>query len=79
MLDIVPLNSIKNTESELWQTIRDFGESLVDDCSKSRLIYHFNTSYFEPVEFQLKMRKDWINYSNSIMIHWPPLRTVESW
>ena len=55
-------------ESELWHTIRDFGESLVDDCSKSRLIYHFNASYFEPIESQLKMREDWISYSDSIIL-----------
>ena len=54
-------------ESELWHTIRDFGESLVDDCSKSRLIYHFNASYFEPIESQLKMREDRISYSDSII------------
>ena len=42
-------------------TIKNFGEPLIDNCSKSRLIYHFDASYFEPVESHLKMRKDWIN------------------
>jgi len=44
-------------ESELWLTIKNFGEPLIDNCSKSRLIYHFDASYFEPVETHLKMRK----------------------
>lgn len=49
-------NAIDRT-SELWKTIKDLGEPLVDDCTKSRLIYHYDASYFEPVESHLNMRQ----------------------
>ena len=58
-LDVV----LKNTQSELWKTIKDLGEPLVENCSSSRLIYHFEASYFETIESQLNMRQDWITNS----------------
>ena len=54
---------LKNIQSELWKTIKDLGEPLVENCSNSRLIYHFEASYFETIESHLNMRQDWISYS----------------
>ena len=56
------LEILENIQSDLWKTIKDLGEPLVVNCSNSRLIYHFEASYFEMIESHLNMRQDRISY-----------------
>ena len=55
---------LENIQSDLWKTIKDLGEPLVENCSNSRLIYHFEASYFETIESHLNMRQDRISECN---------------
>ena len=59
------LGILENIQSDLWKTIKDLGEPLVENCSNSRLIYHFEASYFETIESHLNMRQDRISYPNA--------------
>ena len=58
------LGILENIQSDLWKTIKDLGEPLVENCSNSRLIYHFEASYFETIESHLNMRQDRISECN---------------
>ena len=58
------LGILENIQSDLWKTIKDLGEPSVENCSNSRLIYHFESSYFETIESHLNMRQDRISECN---------------